>query len=167
MATTHDATALFPGQSPVYGGAGMGFGAFNVLKLHVDMEEISDELNATIDGSATDVVELWDIPQGCHINSVLMDVTTVEGATATVAVGDGTSTAGFMAATSINALTTTTMGGTIITDAFGAVGGKLYLATDTLDLLFATAADIDAAVFDLYLMCCFMLPVNTVYTPGS
>lgn len=155
MATTHDATALaqFVNQAPAWGTSGDGFGRFSVMKFHCDMGAIATSLAATIDGSASDVVQIWDIPVGCHILSVLLDVTTAEGATATVAIGDGTSTAGYLAATSINAVAKT---GTIITDAFGAVGGKLYAATDTLDLLFATAADIDTAVFDVYAICCFI-----------
>jgi hypothetical protein len=126
------------------------------MKFHVDMAEVAAEAAATIAGSANDVVELWHIPQGCMIHAVLVDVTKAEGATATMAIGDGASTAGYMAAGSINALTTTTMLGSIGTDAYCAYGGKLYLAADTLDLLFATDTDIDTAVFDLYVMCTFI-----------
>lgn len=153
MATTHNATGFsqFDSSIPAF----PGFGHFAIVKLHVDMAAISAELAATVDGSASDVVQIWDIPQGTFIHAVIVDVTTAEGATATVAIGDGTSAAGYMAAGSINALTTTTRLGTIITDAFGATGGKLYLATDTLDLTFATAADIDLAVFDVYVYCMF------------
>ena len=153
MATTHDATSLaqFVGSQPAWGTSGEGYGRFYVAKFHVDMAAVAASLAATIDGSASDVIQLWDIPAGTHILSVLLDVTTAEGATATVAIGDATSAAGFLAATSINATGQT---GTIITDAFGAVGGKMYAATDTLDLTFATLADIDAAVFDVYAICC-------------
>lgn len=156
MATTHDATELtqFTSQAPAWGG---GFGHRTVMKFHVDMAAISTSLAATINGSAADVVQIWDIPQGCIIEKVLMNVTTVEGAAATVAVGDGDSAACYMAATSINALTTTTKGGSAVTtDAYAIIGGKLYKTADTLDLTFATAADIDAAVFDLYVVCEFI-----------
>ena len=150
MATTHDATALsqFKGTN-----APTGFGSSAIVKLHVDMSVVPGQLAATIDGSSSDVIQLWDIPIGCHIKCVLLDVTTAEGATATVAIGDGDSTAGYLAATSINSAAKTA---TLITDAYGAVGGKLYAAADTLDLLFATAADIDAAVFDVYVYCDFL-----------
>ena len=155
MATTHDATAFaqFKGAMPAWGDSGDGWGRFSVMKFHVDMSAIAEELAATIDGSASDVLQIWDIPAGTHILSCLLDVTTAEGATATVSIGDATSAAGFLAATSINSVAQT---GTIITDAFGAVGGKMYAATDTLDLTFATAADIDAAVFDVYVICVFI-----------
>lgn len=156
MATTHDATELaaYTNQVPKWDG---GYGHRCVMKFHVDMAELASDLGATIDGSAADVVQLWDIPQGCIIEKVLMNVTTAEGAAATVAVGDGDSAACYMAATSINALTTTTKGGSAITtDAYAIVGGKLYKTADTLDLTFATAADIDLAVFDLYVVCEFI-----------
>lgn len=149
MATTHDATALaqFVKQAPLWGG---GYGHSSVMKFHVDMEELAADLAATIDGSASDVIQLWDIPAGTHIQAVLVNVTTAEGAAATITIGDGTSAAGFLASTSINSVAAT---GTIITDAFGATGGKLYTATDTLDIVFGTAADIDVAVFDVYVIC--------------
>lgn len=155
MATTHDATSLayFVGSEAPWGQSGEGWGRFAVLKFHVDMATVASDLAATIDGSSSDVIQMWDIPAGTHLLSVLLDVTTAEGATATVAIGDGDNTAGWLAATSINATGQT---GTIITDAYGAVGGKMYAATDTLDLLFATAADIDAAVFDVYVIACFI-----------
>jgi len=156
MATTHDATAFaqFVSPAPSWGNAGAGFGNFAVMKFHVDMEAIATELAATVDGSSSDVLQIWDIPVGTHILSVRVDVTTAEGATATVAVGDGDSTAGYLAAFSINAVASKM---TLTTDAYGATCGRTYAATDTLDLLFATAADIDAAVFDVYVACIFMV----------
>lgn len=149
---THDATSLnqFVRQVPMAMG---GFGHFTVMKFHVDMAAIAAALAATINGSAGDIVQLWDIPAGTYIQSVLLDVTTLEGAAATVAIGDGTAAAGFLAATSINAIGKT---GTVITDAFGATGGKMYATTDTLDLTFGTDADIDTAIFDVYVICVFI-----------
>lgn len=154
MATTHDATSLaqFKGTQPAWGNSGDGFGRFSVLKFHVDMGDIAESLGATIDGSASDVIKLWDIPAGTHILGVRVNVTTAEGATATVAVGDGDSTAGFLAAFSINAAADKM---TLTSDAYGATCGRTYADTDTLDLLFATDADIDTAVFDVYVACIF------------
>lgn len=156
MATTHDCTsfAQFKGTAAPWGTTGNGWGQFYVQKFHVDMAAIAAELAATIDGSAADVLQIWDIPAGTVIFQVLLDVTTAEGSAATVTIGDATAAAGFLAATSINAVAQT---GTIITDAFGATGGKMYAATDTLDLVFATLADIDGAVFDVYAVCCTIL----------
>jgi hypothetical protein len=165
MATAHDASefAQFKGTQPAWGSSGEGFGRFSVMKFHVDMEAVSDELAATVSGAASDTIAIWDIPAGCHILSVLMNVTTVEGAAATVAIGDSDNSAGWMAATSINALSVNAttgvagFGGTAIsTDTYGIIGGRMYAAVNSLKLLFATAADIDTAVFDIYVICCFL-----------
>lgn len=154
MATTHDATALtqFVGSQPAWGNSGDGFGRFSVMKFHVDMSAVTASLAATVDGSASDVIQLWDIPAGTHILGVRVNVTTAEGATATVAVGDGDSTAGFLAAFSINAVADKM---TLTSDAYGSTCGRTYTDTDTLDLLFATDSDIDTAVFDVYVACIF------------
>ena len=155
MATTHDATEFSQFEC---NGAPYGSGVFGIVKLHCDMAAIAAELAATVDGSASDVIQLWDIPIGTMILGVLLDVTTPEGAAATVAVGDGDSTAGYLAATSINSVA---KAGTIITDAYGAAS-KVYAAADTLDLLFATDADIDTAVFDVYVYCLFNQAAYTI-----
>lgn len=148
MATTTDCTSLaqFAGTNPPY-----GTGYFGIVKLHCDMASIASAKSIVINGSASDVLQVWDIPVGTQIIGCMISVTTAEGAAATVAVGDGTNTAGYLAATSINAVAKT---GMIVTDAYAAAT-KVYAATDTIDLLFATAADIDAAVFDVYLYCFF------------
>lgn len=164
MATAHDASefAQFKVTAPAWGTSGEGFGSTSVLKFHVDMAAIAEELAATVDGSASDTLAIWDIPAGCFISAVFMNVTTVEGATATVAIGDSDNAAGWMAATSINALSinaTTGVAGfgkTISTDTYGALHGKAYGAVNSLKLTFATAADIDAAVFDIYVICTFL-----------
>jgi len=152
---THDATALaqFVSDEPAWGTSGDGWGRFSVMKFHVDMSAITTSLAATISGAATDVLQIWDIPAGTHILSVRVNVTTVEGATSTVAIGDGDNSAGFMAALSLNALASKM---TLTSDAYGATCGRTYAATDTLDAVFATDSDIDTAVFDVYVACIFM-----------
>lgn len=164
MATAHNASefAQFISTEPAWGGSGNGFGTQCVMKFHVDMAAITEELAAVVDGSASDTLAIWDIPAGTYISAVFMNVTTVEGATATVAIGDTDSAAGWMAATSINALSindTTLVAGfgkTIASDTYGALHGKAYGAVNSLLLTFATAADIDAAVFDIYVVCTFI-----------
>jgi len=166
MATTHDATALaqFLGTTPPYS---FGAGRFGVMRFHVDMAAVSASLGATIDGSASDVVQLWDIPALTHILSVGIYLWTPEGAAATVAIGDGDQTAGFLAAFSINGLAGTNKM-TLTTDAYGATCGRTYAATDTLDLLFGTAADIDVAVFDVFVPCIFLdVPDLTTTSPST
>ena len=161
MATAHNASefAQFVGTQPPWGGSGNGFGIQTVVKLHVDMKEVSDELAAVVNGSASDTLAIWDIPAGTYISAVFMNVTTAEGATATVAIGDGDNAAGWMAATSINALSipvatgVAAFGKTISSDTYGALHGKAYGSVGSLILTFATAADIDLAVFDIYVLC--------------
>lgn len=123
-----------------------GRNPINISKIHIDMSVAAAALG-TIDGSASDVLQIWDIPYPCWIMGCWVKVTTAEGATATVAVGTGDSAAGFMAAGSINS-----EGWLIpaITDAYMATNGIFYSAAETLDLTFGTDTDIDTAVFDVY-----------------
>lgn len=149
-ATTRDASGLAQFVGAV---CPWGKGKAVVVKLHVDMEDVCDGLSvAGIDGSSADVIQLWDIPAGTMILGAMIDVTTActDTGSATVAIGDGDSTAGYLAATSIKTAAKT---GTILTDAYGAAS-KVYAATDTLDLLFGgTEASINSGVFDIYLYC--------------
>lgn len=164
MATAHNASefAQFVSTAPAWGGSGDGFGTQSVLKFHVDMAAIAAELAATVDGSASDTLAIWDIPAGTFISAVFMNVTTAEGAAATVAIGDTDNAAGWMAATDINALSipvatgVAAFGKTISTDTYGALHGKAYGAVNSLKLTFATAADIDVAVFDIYVLATFI-----------
>jgi len=174
MATAHDMTttaarrAVVGGDSKqAWGTSGDGFGAFSIMKFHIDMADVAEALAATVDGSASDTLVIWDIPAGTYISAVFMNCTTAEGATATVAIGDSDNAAGWMAATSINTLGipvatgVASFGKTISTDTYGALHGKAYGAVNTLKLTFATAADIDLAVFDIYVVCCFIDCVST------
>jgi hypothetical protein len=164
MATAHNASEFsqFVGTKPAWGGSGNGYGQQSVMKFHVDMKEVSDELAATVDGSAADTVAIWDIPAGTYISAVFMNVTKAEGAAATVSVGDTDTAAGWMAATNINALSipvatgVAAFGKTIASDTYGLLHGKAYGAVNSLILTFATAADIDLAVFDIYVLCTFI-----------
>lgn len=168
MTTNYDATTLsgFISAAPRYGGAGMGQGVFNVLKFHIDMAKMKAALG-TIDGATSDTIDIWDIPLGTHVLSVLLVVTGAEASAATVAIGDQNNAAGWCAATSLASVMTTTLAGTeITTDVYGLVGGRLYKAANTLRLTFGTLADIKAAVFDIYVIAAFLLPTNTVYTVG-
>src|SRR4030042_710492 len=146
MATTHDATAQTPfaGTRAGYGGPG----AFSIVKLHVDMGDVTTALGATIDGSASDVLEVWDIPVGTHILGCLLKVTTAEGAACTCAVGTNAGASTLIAAgTDLNS--TATIVGTAVGDTYGAA--RMVNATaDTLDVVFATCADVDTAGFDIY-----------------
>lgn len=157
MATAHDGTALsyFKGTAPAWGTSGEGFGQPTVLKFHFDMAKIASDLGATIDGSSSDYITFFAIPAYTFIHSVALYVTTAEGATATVAISDGSNT--MVAATTIN--TAGTFAGTTGSETLGALGGIWYTAAGSyLRATFGTAADIDVAVFDVYVICTMLKP---------
>jgi len=66
MATTHDYT--FDATHPnLAAGVSQPWGVnpINISKIHIDMAVASSALGATIDGSAADVLQIWDIPYPC------------------------------------------------------------------------------------------------------
>jgi hypothetical protein len=162
MATAHDASAFAQfSVVPGWGTSGDGFGRFSVVKLHLDWAEIKAGLGVAIDCNADDTIKVWDIPANVHVLSVLLKVTTAStnSGTATVEVGDTTTPAGWLAETSIKTATDT---GTLISDAYGVVGGKMYstarIATDATIILTmdGTETDLDLGDADLYLICTFL-----------
>jgi hypothetical protein len=152
-ANTRDATSLQKAATTDWGPGKIGF-----VNIRVDMAKVKALGNA-IDGSNSDVVQLWNIPPGTHIFSVRIVLLKKEGAASTITIGDGASAAGFLAAFSLNGTvrgvtvdgTGTAM--TLTTDAFGATCGKTYYVADTLDGTFATDTDIAVAQFDLQILC--------------
>lgn len=94
---------------------------------------------------AADVFQLFQVPAGTLIQSMGLSVVTADSLTGTLALGDGTSTAGFGAAKILNAVASQI---TLVGDAFGPdnTTGKFYVAADTLDALAATAAIAEAVV---------------------
>ncbi len=164
-ANTRDATALdyFAGTRIKYP---VGAGNIGIAHFHVDMAQVAADLGVTIDGNNADIVQMWDIPYPCHIISVCCKIITAEGAASTVAIGDGTQAAGFLAAFSL--ATADALKATLTTDAYGATCGKTYVAADTLDLTFATDTDIDTAVFDIaVLMAQFAFPDYDLVAPAA
>ena len=98
--------------------------------------------------AAGDTFQLFQIPAGTLVKSMGLSVVTAETLAATVALGDGTSTAGFGAAKAINAVASQI---TLVGDAFGPdnTTGKFYVAADTLDALTAAQVAV-AAVIDFW-----------------
>ena len=98
--------------------------------------------------AASDVMEVLPIPAKCVISQVGMEVTTAAGVTSTIAIGDGSAAAGYLAATSANA--TGVSGGvpTLTSGAYAPTlsGGKLYTAADTIDITLGTAVPAAAVV---------------------
>lgn len=114
------------------------------------LEAIVDFSSAATTALAiNDVLEAVAIPGNCRVNHVKCEVLTVEGAARNYAIGDGSSTSGYIPTTTANTLGATndvlagTLGGTgaagdpvVIT---GYTTGKFYAVADTVDILAVTA----------------------------
>lgn len=88
--------------------------------------------------AATDVLEVLPVPAGTFVLSVGYDVTTAEGAAATIDVGDGADPNGYLDAVDLNstgsgamALALTEAAPNTVT---GYSAGKYYAADDTIDI---------------------------------
>ena len=93
--------------------------------------------------AAGDVLEVIKVPANTLVTHVALNVTTAEGGTLTVDVGDGDNPDGYLDGVNANATAAyLTVAGT---DAFEA--GKFYTAADTIDIVLNNAAD--AAVMTL------------------
>ena len=88
--------------------------------------------------AATDVLEVIRVPANTLVTHVALNVTTAEGGTLTLDVGDGTDPDGFHDGVNGNAVAA------YINDAGGAEAlahGKFYTAADTIDVTTVNAAD--------------------------
>jgi len=132
----------------------LGTGAAHVAKGINKVSTISVDLNfATITteraaASLTalaggDILEVIRVPANTLVTNVALNVTTAEGGTLTIDVGDGDNPDGYLDGVNGNATAAyLTVAGT---DAFEA--GKFYTAADTIDVKINNAAD--AAVMTL------------------
>lgn len=114
-----------------------GFPAYTVWENVVDFSKISTAL------AQNDVVEALSIPAGTFVQGVQWEVETVEGASRNFAVGDGTTTNGWITTTTANSLASgcsllALTEGTPNT-VTGYSAGKYYSAADTIDLLAVTS----------------------------
>jgi hypothetical protein len=98
--------------------------------------------------AASDVLEVLPIPAGTLVTNVGMVVTTAAGVTSTIAIGDGSAAAGYLAATSANAAGTSGGVPVLSSGAFAPTlsGGKVYAAADTIDITIGTAVPAAAVV---------------------
>jgi len=97
--------------------------------------------------TAGDVLEVIRVPANTLVTHVALNVTTAEGGTLTIDVGDGTDPDGYIDGVDANATAA------YINDAGGAAAlahGKFYTAADTIDVTTVNAAD--AAVMTLTVM---------------
>jgi hypothetical protein len=87
--------------------------------------------------AATDVLEVIRVPANTYVTNVALNVTTAEGGTLTVDVGDGDNPDGYLDGVNANATAAyLTVAGT---DAYES--GKFYTAADTIDVVTVNAAD--------------------------
>jgi len=126
----------------------LGTGAAHVAKGINKVSTISVDLNfATITTeraaagltalAAGDVLEVIRVPANTLVTNVALNVTTAEGGTLTIDVGDGDNPDGYLDGVNANATAAyLTVAGT---DAFEA--GKFYTAADTIDVVTVNAAD--------------------------
>ena len=88
--------------------------------------------------TSADVLEVIRVPANTLVTHVALNVTTAEGGTLTVDVGDGADPDGYL--DGVNANTTAAYLTVAGTDAFEA--GKYYTAADTIDVKINNAADV-------------------------
>jgi hypothetical protein len=97
--------------------------------------------------AANDVLEVLPIPAGTIVRNVALVVDTV-AASGTIAIGDGSAAAGYLAAQAVSS--TGVFGGVPVlnTGAFAPTlsGGKVYASADTLDITIGTAVPALAVV---------------------
>lgn len=118
---------------------GLG-GKLNLIERSINFKEVADyRASAGLAALASsDVYEILEIPAKTLVLRVGYDVTTAEGATATVHIGDGSDADGYVVSANLNsvgsgasALALTEGTPNTIT---GYSGGKYYSAADTIDL---------------------------------
>jgi len=101
---------------------------------------------------ANDILEVMPIPAKTYVMQVGLDVTTAEGATCTVDVGDATDPDGFLdgvnANTAASYATALVLAEAAPNTVLGYSNGKYYAAADTIDIKTINAAD--AAVMRLW-----------------
>jgi hypothetical protein len=102
--------------------------------------------------AANDVFELIKIPAGALVLTVAAKVTTVEGATCTVDIGDGATVGGYISGLNGNTSANSQSFNATTTPTFGV--GKLYTEDDTIDvkLVTGTAANVVIIVSVNYIM---------------
>ena len=147
MATYTDSLGFNKGTAAAYPDAGR----YSLTKLAVTLDFAAITAARAAAGATAltsgDVLEVLRIPAKTQVLAVGVDVTTAEGGTLTLDVGDGTDPDGFL--DGVNANTVAGYSSTTVTIAEGtpntispALGfGKYYGAADTIDVTTVNAAD--------------------------
>jgi len=102
-----------------------------------------------------DIIQVFDVPADTIVRDVILNVTTAcdstaTGATATVTVGDAVTANGFDASADI---ATVGVYRTAAADTNGALDGKHYLTTDTIDIVVTTDATLTTGVIEVFAIC--------------
>ena len=137
MATYNDGTGYNMGTAAAHVAAGINRVSSVTIELNfatITTDRAAASLTALANG---DVLEVIRIPAQTLVTNVVLEVTTAEGGTLTVDVGDGDNPDGYLDGVNGNAVASyLTVAGT---DAFEA--GKFYAAADTIDVVTVNAAD--------------------------
>lgn len=115
-------------------------------------------MNNVVDISAAldaDVYQVLPVIKGVHVLNVSTKVVTPNnaGTSSAIDVGDGTDPNGFDNAVDMKATAATLSIGVGGTDAYITTGGKLYTATDTIDLVFAVTGTNTAGEVEVRALC--------------
>jgi hypothetical protein len=154
-ATTYDLTAGLDGKLSSKAPAALNVPGPVLIKVRFSMADWATKKAVSgFSGSSGDILQLLDIPAGTFVHAAWVQLITPEGATAAGTLGDATQAAGLIATITLNG-TALTWYGPAGSESYAAYGGKFYDAADTLDLTLATAASIETAVFDLYVLATF------------
>jgi hypothetical protein len=140
MATYNDGKGYNLGTGAAHVAAGIN----NVSSITVDLDFAAITTARAAAGltalAATDVLEVVKIPANTLVLGVALNVTTAEGGTLTIDVGDGDDPDGYLDGVNANttaAYITTPSAGTPT----GLASGKYYTAEDTIDVTTVNAAD--------------------------
>jgi hypothetical protein len=130
-----------------------GMGKISVKRRRLDTAETGGT------NTSTDVYRMIAVPAGTWCLGAWVETVTAEtsAATATIALGDGDSTAGYLTAV----IPSTTVGGIKGalydgSEAYSVKSGRMYLSADTIDVLVGTAAFTDG-VYDI---CALLVDMN-------
>lgn len=133
-------------------------GRLDLTKLSVELDFAAITAARAAAGAtalqAGDVLEALHVPAGTQVLAVGLNVTTAEGGTLTVDVGDGADPDGFLDGVDANAVAgysssqVTISEGTPNTISPALAFGKYYAAADTIDVKIVNAAD--AAVMTVW-----------------
>lgn len=144
MATYTEATGFNKGSA---GHPAKGLTKISMIEVTIDWSNISTKRAAAGQTAvgAGDVLEVLSIPAKTYVMMVGLDVTTAEGGTLTIDVGDASDPDGFLdgvnANTTASYATALSLAEATPNTVVGYSNGKYYAAADTIDVKTVNAAD--------------------------